>query len=109
MAHFKRGKCRRNAPHAIRGSEASRRKRLGLKPYRVDHDRYHIGCREWRIIWPDWYNFTSSYPAWWDREFHTRPKRVATKRLERAIVRGLIDPDDTAWPLGSRKPTNYYW
>ena len=108
MANYKRGKCRRLTPHAIRGSETSRRKRLGLKPYRIDHDAYNYQSREWRIIWPRWYNFSSSYPACWDRQYHTRPRRSKTRRLEWAIRHGA-DPDAVVWPLGNSKPHIYYW
>jgi len=50
----------------------------------------------------------SSWPKWWDLTFHTRPKRAANRRLERAVVKGK-DPDNIAWPLGNHKPHKYYW
>lgn len=128
MAHYKRRKCRRNCPHAIRGSTTSWRARHGFKPVRLTRfeDEYpHINYWSDRGMWlralsehHDQWNGPpgkshlgqmNGWPAWWDRLFHTRPKRAATKRLERAVLRGLVDPDDLAWPLGSRKPHNYFW
>lgn len=124
MANFKRRKCRRNAVHAKRGSTASWRKKHGFQPIRLV-DAY-AGVSYWdRAAWlaaqeasrkqwdhPKGRGYVSmmgGWPAWWDRQFHIRPKRAATKRLERKILRGEIDPDDTAWPLGSRKPHIYFW
>ena len=105
MANYKRGKCRRNA-FGSRWSETSLRKRLGLKPVRVPDDVY-IYRREWRTIWPPWYNFLSHNPAWHDRTYHTRPHRVATRRVEKAILKGA-DPDETLWPE-ARRPQKFYW
>ena len=31
------------------------------------------------------------------------------KRIERLVLKGEIDADDAAWPLGSHKPHRYYW
>lgn len=109
MANFKRRKCRRNCFRSLRGSETSRRAMLGIKPHRVPDYDYVDGTPtiDIRAVWPRWYNFMSHNPAWFDREFHTRPHRVATRRFERAILAGA-DPDDIAWPVRN-KPTNYYW
>jgi hypothetical protein len=109
MANYKRGKCRRNCPKAIRGSSASWRARHGFKPARINLDDYDLGGQEWKTLWkPRHLCQMSSYPAWWDREFHTRPKRAETRRLERGILSGA-DPDNVAWPVSARKPHVYYW
>ena len=93
MANYKRGKCRRHCPRAIRGSTASWRARHGLDPL----------TREW----PSHLNPMSSYPAWWDRMFHNRPTRAKARRLERAIFNGA-DADSAVWPHPKR-PHIYYW
>jgi hypothetical protein len=122
MANYKRGKCRRNCPKAIRGSQASWRARQGLKPVRIrvpDYTEIHRSDRAlwgsawaaWKRAWdhPEGRSMMRSSPAWWDRTFHTRPKRARARRLERQVLLGQIDEDDTVWPLASRKPTTYYW
>ena len=48
------------------------------------------------------------WPRWWDIHYHTRPHRTRTRRLERLILKGVIDADNAAWPL-RRKPHIYYW
>lgn len=124
MAHFKRGKCRRNCPRAIRGSTTSWRARHGFRPARVPStpSRFDYEDRsEWSFAW-DWHrrvmwdeqpkpylSMMSGSPAWWDRLFHTRRKRAEVRRLESKVLRGDVDPDDLCWPLGNRKPTIYYW
>lgn len=50
----------------------------------------------------------ASWPAWWDVAFHRRPKRRAIRRMERAVPMGWVDAEAAAWPLGNRKPHNYY-
>lgn len=109
MANYKRGKCRRNCFGSLRGSETSRRKILGIKPCKVpDYDYVNdTPTIDLRTIWPRWYRWMARNPAWFDREFHTRPHRAATKRLEKAVLSGA-DPDDIAWPI-PRRPTQYYW
>lgn len=47
------------------------------------------------------------WPAWWDLQFHTRPRRGKIRALERRIMQG-DDPDVIVWPL-SKKPHTYYW
>lgn len=93
MAHFKRGKCRRNGHRQIRGSRASWRAKVGLDP------RGHE--------WHPWRSMMESYPAAWDRIFHTRPFRAAVRRLECAILKGA-DPDGLPHPVWG-KPHIYYW
>lgn len=106
MANFKRGKCRRHS-YPQRGSEAAIRARLGLKPVRVDRSTLEWPSREYRMVYPSWYNPMSRNPAHWDIQYHTRPHRSRTRRLEKAILRGA-DPDNIAWPVPG-KPTIYYW
>lgn len=108
MANFRRRRPRTKT--SPRGSTTSFRAKHGMKPVRVSYDDYRPdNIQGWREAWrPNHLCQMNRWPAWWDRLFHTRPKRVATKRLERAILRGA-DPDDLAWPLNSRKPHIYYW
>lgn len=122
MAHFKRGKCRYKVHRPIRGSDTSWRARWGLKPVRFPeieywpevrsaewnamfHPRGRHGNRGRKISGP--YSQMSSYPAWHDILFHTRPLRRATKRCEHKVIQGA-DADDLAWPL-AKKPHKYYW
>jgi hypothetical protein len=122
MAHYKRGKCRHHCPRAIRGSDTSWRARWGFKPVRLPEikdwpDRYSAEWHAWwhpkgrhgnrgqKIAGP--YSQMGSYPAWWDRTFHTRPHRAKVRSLERKIMHGA-DPDNLAWPL-AKKPHIYYW
>ena len=111
MAHYKRGKCRRNCPRAIRGSSTSWRARHGFKPVRIDLDKYWPGTTEWYELWhqpgKSHLGMMGSYPAWWDRTFHTRPWRAKSRQLEKAILRGA-DPDNAVWPIWG-KPHIYYW
>lgn len=46
------------------------------------------------------------YPRWWDKVFHTRPRRAATRSAERAAL--LTDAEGLIWPL-DKKPHKYYW
>lgn len=123
MAHYKRGKCRRNCPKAIRGSSTSWRARFGLKPIRLPDwpDRPDIHSAEWNALWhprgtagnrgkkiSGHYSMMNSYPAWWDRLFHTRPRRAKERALLRCILAGKADPDNAAWPP-QKKPHVYYW
>lgn len=126
MAHFKRRKCRYRIHRAIRGSRSSWRARHGFKPVVVTlatpdwfsrytsaawdamwHPRRWHGNRGKKIGGPD--SMMSSYPRVWDLHFHTRPRRVQTRRLERAVLTGRLDPDNTVWPLGNNRPHTYYW
>lgn len=50
-----------------------------------------------------------SYPRWWDIIFHTKPKRRAQQAMLQGVIKGRVDADDAAWPLGNHKPHNYYW
>lgn len=49
-----------------------------------------------------------STPGWWVNLHMRRPQR----RIEAALCRDVEmgrDPEGIAWPLGSRKPHEYYW
>ena len=89
MAHYKRKRARSRPAGRGRGwSEASIRARLGKG-----------------VSW----NWISSWPAWHDLVFNTRPKRRLNRALERAVLMDRVDADDCPWPLGSCKPHRYYW
>lgn len=110
MANFKRKKCRGNCFRSNRGSETARRAKLGFKPHRIPDLSWwdwHAG-RRWSGFWPGWYHPYSKSPAWWDRTYNTRPHRTKTRRMERKILTGQIDPEDAAWPL-QNKPVDFYW
>jgi hypothetical protein len=49
----------------------------------------------------------SSYPKWWDVEYHTRPARIRSNGLLHLIERG-VDSDVLHFP-DYRKPHIYYW
>lgn len=108
MAHFKRGYPRTAARRAIRGSKSSWRAKYGFKPVRLDF--WSSTLEEWVEGWrsPDGRGMMNSYPAWWDRLFHTRPARSKAKRLAADIRASRRDPDNTCWP-DHRKPHIYYW
>lgn len=126
MAHYKRGKCRYHCPNAIRGSLTSWRAKHGMHPARIDwsdipdwrnrkssaewdamwHPRGQHGNRGKKISGP--YSTMASYPAWWDRLFHTRPRRAREKLMTKAILAGKLDADNIAWPL-AKKPHIWYW
>lgn len=122
MAHYKRGKCRRHCPRAIRGSETSFRARYGFVPvrrpdikdwpdlltsewYEMWHPRRRHGNSGRKVGGP--FCMMHSYPAWHDREFHNKPHRAAVRRTEKAILKGA-DADGVVWPH-PRKPHIYYW
>ena len=50
----------------------------------------------------------SHTPKWWVKLFMTRPKRRQNKKLCIAIYKGE-DPDSLVYPLGNKKPHEYYW
>lgn len=87
---------------------ASWRAKHGMKPVRVHREDYDYA--NWRSVWePNYISMMSGWPAWWDRVFHTRRKRAEIRRLEGKVMRGEVDPDNLSWPLGSRKPHQYFW
>jgi hypothetical protein len=67
-------------------------------------DRNRLG-EHWRK-----YNQPVNYcsvPGWWNRLYHTQPKRIAANLLCKHIVKGR-DPDSVLWPA-KKRPTHYYW
>ena len=48
-------------------------------------------------------------PGWWVGMFMTRPQRRTEARLCRLLCRESIDADEAIFPLGNRKPHEYYW
>ena len=54
-------------------------------------------------------NWLDHWPAWWDRMYHNRPERRANHKLEYALLRENVDPDDAVGPTGNHKPHAYYW
>lgn len=93
MAHYKRGKCRKFCPRAIRGSRASWRVKAGLSA-RGDE-------------WHPYLSMMSSRPAWWNRSMHTPQHRAACRRQLARLKHGA-DPDDLLMPIWG-KPHSYYW
>ncbi|EPX78114.1 hypothetical protein [Salipiger mucosus] len=85
MAHFKRKRSRQHPSGNYSANGLARR--IGPR----------MNDRKW----------TDSYPRWWDKAFHTKPKRARETLLKRAVLKGE-DPDDMVWPDG-RKPHIYYW
>jgi hypothetical protein len=100
MAHYKRGKCRYQAPYTMT-SDTTRRSELGLKPVRDNWSRL-----DW--LHPYYFNLYSRCPKWHRIIFHHRKRRQAERALERAAVMDRHDHDDVAWPL-RKKPVLYYW
>lgn len=68
---------------------------------------YSRGAWKRRYAGEDYGSWTSHWPAWWDRQFHTRPRRRMTQQLLVQVSRGR-DADEIAWPL-DKKPHTYYW
>lgn len=127
MANYKRGKCRYHCPKAIRGSQTSFRAKYGFKPIRIadgdipDWDSRHTSAT-WDAMWHPrgragnrghkiggQFSMMSRYPAWWDRMFHTRPRRAKERTLLRKVKSGYLDADETVWPVANHKPHAYYW
>lgn len=50
-----------------------------------------------------WYRAT---PSAWNRCFHTKPRRAQERQL---IHRAMRIDYEQVWPLGSRKPHEYYY
>lgn len=47
-------------------------------------------------------------PSWWVTLYMTRPKRRLENHLCHRVMAGE-DPEGIVWPLGNRKPHEYYW
>jgi len=120
MANYKRGKCRNHVPRAIRGSMASWRAKHNFRPIKLTKEDWQKSGAAWNALWlpneglgnkgrkTGYLDMMSSYPAWWDRIFHTRPRRNQERMTLRAIVSGQLDPEEAVWPL-PKKPHSYYW
>lgn len=90
------------------------RKKHNLKPVRLpDYPDYGAPVwerQEWRHRWGNsWFDPMVSYPAWWDRVFHSKPRRARERQVEFAILAGRIDPvnvfpalKDGDFPSGSQ-------
>lgn len=48
-------------------------------------------------------------PCWWTHQTIIRPNRRLSRSLCRAVLLGQIHPDEAIFPLGNRKPHEYYW
>lgn len=57
-----------------------------------------------------WYGprFPDGTPKWWRKLHMTRPRRRANTAFCHRAERGE-DYDDLVFPLGNRKPHEYYW
>lgn len=55
-----------------------------------------------------WDRAACTWPAYWDRLYHTRPRRRAERRAMVQLMQG-DDPDGIVWPTANHKPHNYYW
>lgn len=110
MANYKRGYAATNRHRPRRGSEVSKRARLGMKPVRKP-----ANCTYWFEI-ADSYGtprhlawvWLHNWPKYWDILRHRRPRRRRNRLLEHKVLRGA-DPDDMVWPLGNTRPHSYYW
>jgi hypothetical protein len=122
MANFRRRRPRDSATNTHRGSETSWRAKMGLTPIRLPHEAWKaMSLDDWLACWHgrrahgNWgkkiggpYSRMNNNPAWWDRVFHTAPRRAKERVITRAIVKGAKDPDSVCWPL-AKKPHIYYW
>ncbi len=54
------------------------------------------------------YSTRMGTPMYWVHQHMTRPRRVESKRLCKAVTSGC-DPDGIVWPTGGCKPHYYYW
>jgi hypothetical protein len=53
-------------------------------------------------------HFPSGAPKWWRKMFFTKPKRRENRRLCNIVLHDL-DPEGIVFPVGNRKPHEYYW
>lgn len=88
MAHYKRHRCRLHGAGHYSSNALDRR----LDGKVAKGDRKH---------------WTGSYPRWWDKVFHIRPTRAATRMVEISVMKGE-DPEQLVWPH-PKKPHSYYW
>lgn len=111
MANFKRRRPRTRTHRPHRGSQAHWRAKHGLKPVRINWRDYEPNRWQddlWSSRWHPYLNMMNSVPNWFDILYNRRRKRRAIQRCLIAIREGA-DPDDVAWPLGNRKPSECYW
>ena len=69
---------------------------------RTSHHGDKAKERKFGDIW-HWYKST---PSWWNRIHHTKRRRAENKRLAKKVTRGETEQ---VWPLGNRKPHEYFW
>lgn len=74
----------------------------------MSRTHHHGGYKPW-VKRPFGHNWFGSTPGWWTAMLMNRPKRAANHRLEHGLLTQKLDPEATPYPLGSRKPHNYYW
>lgn len=67
---------------------------------------YHHGDRaKQRKFGEHWWWYRAT-PSAWNHCFHTKPRRAQHRQLLHRVLRGEYEQ---VWPLGSRKPHNYYY
>lgn len=57
---------------------------------------------------PRWPHFPRGAPKWWRKMFFSKPKRRENKHLCTHALR-LDDPGALVFPVGNRRPQEYYW
>lgn len=50
-----------------------------------------------------------SSPGWWVKLFMTRPQRRVEAHFCSLLCKAPTDADEMTFPLGNRKPHEYYW
>ena len=48
-------------------------------------------------------------PSWWTHEFDILPRRRRDKAFCKAILDGMLDPEDIGWGVVDPMPHVYYW
>lgn len=71
-------------------------------------DRDHNGRIKTKYGRPGSTYWLHHTPKWWVKLYMTKPKRRANRALCTDIMHGA-DPDELVYPLGGRKPHEYYW
>jgi len=67
---------------------------------------WHHGDKAKQRLFGNEWAWLSLCPAEWNRIFHTKPKRAMERKLLHKVREGH---EDQVWPLGSRKPHEYYY
>ncbi len=71
----------------------------------MSRTKHHGDNQKKRTFGRTWW-WMRNYPRWWDRLFHTKPRRAAERQ---AIHKELSHPEwDVLHPL-DHKPHKYYW